>query len=558
LYALSNAGSLLGLLSYPFLVEPELRLQTQTLAWSSSYVAFVLVCAWCGVFLIRKLPAQELTRAVSEPPVARTGWIDPLLWIGYAACGSILLLATTNKITQDVAVIPFLWVVPLALYLVTFIIAFDSPRWYSRYFWMPAFFVSLLLVTTLLAQEHTDSKWTAIPMIMVYAEAMFIACMVCHGEMARIKPAPAHLTFFYLMVALGGAIGGIFVNLIAPAIFNGFWEFHLVWMLVTLLTGVAIFRHPGPARPTSQKLALIGGWGFACVMLSMSLTENIELHHENAMTERRNFFGVLRVYGSQPGSYEESRELYNGVIRHGLQWMHRKRKSWPTSYYGRSSGAGVAIEGHPLRNADAAGNDPAQGMKVGVIGLGTGTLATYARPGDQFKAYEINPEVEIVARNYFTFLEDAGARVDVVLGDGRISLETELKENGAQGFDVLVVDAFSGDAIPVHLLTREAFELYWQHLKADGILAVHISNYYINLRPVVRELAGRFNKTVYYVSTEDDPAQGEIGSDWMLITSNPKFMNSKLRRRYSKLPNHDPENILWTDDYSSVFPLLYY
>ena len=557
LYALSNTGSLLGLLSYPFLVEPELSLPTQTMAWSTGYVVFVLVCAWVGAILIRKLPTQDLTGAVSEPPVKRTGIINPLLWLGYATCGSILLLATTNKITQDVAVIPFLWVLPLALYLVTFIIAFDSPRWYSRYFWLPALFVSMPLVTILLAQEHADSKWSAIPMIMIYAETMFIACMVCHGEMARIKPAPAHLTFFYLMVAFGGAIGGIFVNLVAPAIFNGFWEFHLVWVLVALLAGVAIFRHLDPARPAFQRLGLLVGWGFTCVMLSVFLTENIELHHEDAMTERRNFYGVLRVYASKPGSYDESRVLYNGVINHGLQLMHPKRRSKPVSYYGRSSGAGLAIEGHPLRSANVARNEPAQGIKVAVIGLGTGTLTTYARPGDKFRVYEINPEVEILAREYFTFLEDAGARVDVVLGDGRISLETELKKNGPQGFDVLIVDAFSSDTIPVHLLTREGFELYWQHLKADGILAMHISNFRINLRPVVRELASRFNKTIYYVSTEDEPTKNELGSDWMLVTSNPEFMNSGLRKRFSKLPDHDPANILWTDDYSSVFPLLY-
>jgi hypothetical protein len=555
LYALSNVGSLLALVSYPFLVEPEFSLQTQTLAWSSGYVVFVLVCAWCGCVLIKDLSARELTGAVSARPVKRTGLIDPLLWLAYAATGSILLLATTNKITQDIAVVPFLWVVPLALYLVTFIIAFDSPRWYNRYFWLPAFFVSLPLVTTLLAQDHADTGWSATYVIMTYTGAMFVACMVCHGEMTRIKPDPAHLTFFYLMVALGGAIGGIFVSLVAPLVFNGFWEFHLIWVLVTVLSGIAVFRHPGRARPAFLRWALVGVWGYAGVVLSMSLMENIDLHHENAMTERRNFYGVLRVYGYEPGSYDESRELYHGIINHGLQFMHPKRRSRPTSYYGRYSGIGFVME-NPLRSADKAGNNPAQGLKVGVIGLGVGTLAAYARPGDNFRIYEINPEVESLAREYFTFLEDAAAPVDVILGDGRISLETELKENGPQGFDVLVLDAFSGDAIPAHLLTREAFELYWQHLKADGILAVHITNIYINLRPVVKELAGRFNKTVYYVSTEDKETSGERGSDWMLLTSNPEIMNSELRRRFSKLPERDPENILWTDDYSSIFPLL--
>ena len=558
LYALSNSGSLLGLVSYPFLVEPQLSLSTQTLFWSFGYVAFVLTCAWCGTILIRKMPAGEMTVAVSQSPEKPTGFINPLLWLTYAACGSILLLATTNKITQDIAVIPFLWVLPLALYLISLIIVFDSPHWYSRSFWLSGFFVSLVLVTVLLNQEHGDTKWSALSMIVIYAGALFIACMVCHGEMARIKPAPVHLTFFYLMVALGGAIGGIFVNLVAPVIFNGFWEFHLVWMLVTLLTGIGIFRHPGPARPVFRKLALLTGWASACVMLLISLVDNIELHHENAIAERRNFYGVLRIYNYHSGSYEESRELYNGVINHGLQLMHPKRRSQPASYYGPSSGIRFAIEGHPLRRTHEAEKDPAQGIKVGVIGLGAGTLATYARPGDRFKAYEINPEVETLARNYFTFLEDADARVDIVLGDGRISLETELQEDGPQGFDVLVVDAFSGDGIPVHLLTREAFELYWKHLKMDGVLAINISNLYLNLRPVVKELAKHFNKTVYYVSTEDEPAKGELGSEWMLVTGNLEFMNRELRKRFSQLPDHDPENILWTDNYSSIFPLLYY
>jgi len=274
------------------------------------------------------------------------------------------------------------------------------------------------------------------------------------------------------------------------------------------------------------------------------------------VAKKRNFYGVLRVYDFDVGSYDATRELLHGMISHGQQFMHPERRSWPTSYYGRYSGIGFTLEGHPLRTADKAGDNPAQGLKVGVIGLGVGTLATYARPGDNFRMYEINPEVETLAREYFTFLEDAAAPVDVILGDGRISLERELKENGPQGFDVLVVDAFSGDSIPVHLLTREAFELYWQHLKADGVLAVHITNMYINLRPVVKELAGRFNKIPYYVSAQGKERNGEQYSEWMLLTSNPDFMNSGLRRRFSKLPDRDPENILWTDDYSSIFPLL--
>jgi len=557
LYALSNAGSLLGLVSYPFIVEPLLSLENQTLIWSSAYVLFVLVCGWSGKVLIQSLSESKQSSDVTGSATKKIGFIDPLLWLSFSACGSVLLLATTNKVTQDIAVVPFLWVLPLGLYLTTFIIAFDSPRWYNRYFWLPALIVSLLLVTILLGLDHEEGR-TLIASIMVafYCGAMFVACMVCHGEMTRIKPAATYLTLFYLIVALGGALGGSFVSLLAPQIFNGLWEFHIAWVLVALLTGVAVVRHPGQSLPFVLKGAFAIFFVTAFVLLSQFMIDDINMHHEDALTERRNFYGVLRVYEKKNTANHLVRSLHHGIVNHGSQFVSPKLRSTAMAYYGLNSGVDIAITRHPKRLRQTLKGQE-RGLNIGIVGLGVGTLATYARPGDTVRLYEINPEVEVIAREYFSFLEDTDASVEVIPGDGRISMETELKNNGPQYFDVLVIDAFSGDSVPVHLLTLEAFELYWAHLNTDGILAVNISNYYINLRPVVKALAKYFDKPAYFVKRDEDKAKGQSDSSWILLTDNSDFMSEKLRKRLANMPGGDPENVLWTDDYSSIFNLIY-
>jgi hypothetical protein len=560
LYALSNLGSLLGLLTYPFLFEPSLSLKMQTLFWSGGYGLFILVCGWCALVTYRNASksehssSSEPTQEEASEPKSR--WLDPLLWVLLSSCGSIVLLSSTNKITQDVAVIPFLWVLPLALYLVSFIIAFDSPRWYKRWFWIPLFLLSIPASILLLNQAHGVDEMNIKVQVLLYSSAMFAAVMICHGEMVRLKPRIQSLTAFYLMVSLGGALGGVFVNLVAPRIFSGFWEYHIGILLVLLLAGVGIVRSPWIQRAKWRAFACVALWVAMLGTTGFYLRQHIDEFQDGIVASSRSFYGVLRVFNDNMGDSNEKRKLYHGRISHGQQWLDPEKRDRPTSYYGRHSGVGLALRRHPIIEA-ARNGQPREAIKVGVIGLGVGTLAAYARPQDDFTFYEINSEVERIAKTHFNFLTDSESKMDVVLGDGRISLEKELKTNGSKQFDILAVDAFSGDAIPMHLLTKEAFELYFEHLKPDGILCIHISNLHINLRPVVRTLADHFQQRSVLVKSSSDRANLIKSASWVLVSNNDAFMDHERVTRYTReWDERDLEDTLWTDDYSSLARVL--
>ncbi len=552
LYAVSNLGSLLGLLTYPFLFEPLLKLHQQATGWSFAFAGYVfLALGVAGIFLRRARDrSPERVRTDAEAPLARPRSGSVLLWILFSACGSMLLLSLTSQMSQDVAVIPFLWVLPLALYLMTFIIAFDHERWYLRSVVIPCAVIAVGLTIWLMNRQFAGSEWPLARQISVYCAAVFFCCLVCHGEIVRMKPVPRYLTGFYLCISLGGAIGGIFVSLIAPMIFRGYWELHVAFELLAFLVSLRLWKD---LRRTRRRLPVLsGGLVWAGVLFAMIYF--LDMHRRDTLGKvvdiRRGFYGVLTVNRSGEGEWEQV-ALLNGRISHGRQYP--EDPGLATTYYSEESGVGTVFECLPARTAS-----PRRSIHVGVIGLGVGTIAAYAEPGDRFRFYEINSQVEDLARKYFTYLSDCAGEEKIVLGDARITLEQELATEGSQQFDVLFVDAFSGDSIPVHLLTREAFALYFQHLKPDGVLAIHISNLHLDLADPVRNLAddfGRFAFRVYH--SPDDEEYYAYNSDWVLIApgdeSDPFVQALHMSERITPWDEETPRSILWTDDYSNLF-----
>jgi SAM-dependent methyltransferase len=548
LYALSNIGSLLALLSYPFVFEPILTRRAQAILWSCSFGVFALLCGGCAWRLWRSNPAPAFrsdkngrtgnSLASAPPPALPT----QVLWFALPACGSVLLLATTNKLCLDVAAIPFLWILPLSLYLLTFILCFDRPAWYVRKTF------TLLLIPFLGLACYALFQGSRLPLlgqIIIYCGTMFICCMVCHGEVCRLQPPPRFLTSFYLLIAAGGAAGGIWVAAVAPRIFNSYAE--LNWGFVSLAALLLILHAREKttwrvaARPRPLWPALLTGM----LVLAAALFVQSLRAAQHAIFTSRNFYGVLRVFDLLPGNPRHAFKLNHGDIVHGLQFTDPVLATTPTTYYDESSGVGLALDNFP-RQAN---------RRVGLVGLGTGTLAAYGRRGDTFRFYEINPEVVRLAGTDFNFLMTSRARVEVVPGDARLSLENE----SPQQFDLLVLDAFSSDAIPVHLLTQEAFTDYFRHLKPDGVIAVHISNRHLDLLPVVAGAAKHFQLLMIEINRKEDPASWWVyPSNWVLLSRNHDFMYSPaIMSKASMMPDQAAANsILWTDDYASLFPIV--
>ena len=702
LYAVSNFGSFLGLVSYPFLVEPFLALKTQARLWTWCYLAFALGCAYCAFRAAGApepiatdgathdataasacgaeaepppaspapdAPASGDADAASPGPLTRPGASLITLWLSLAATASALLLATTNQLCKNVAAVPLLWVLPLALYLLTFTLCFESDRRYSRRWWHPAFALGIFLVCFVLA---TGAGKNLPAQIAIYSFALFSACMVCHGELARLKPDPRHLTLFYLIVAAGGVLGGLFVALIAPYLFRGYWEYEISLWLAALLFLVVLFRDrsswlystrvksplvlvgaaallpesmalaigstqlagtlpsvviivgalfflqgqarrkPKPAAARSGKLALIASCSIVLLVLGAAFI-TLAKASLGQLASVRNFYGALTVDIQNPADPDrQAYALKHGEIVHGFEFRAPGKQLIPTSYFSEDSGLGLLLSPHlhsdppplaasvprrsrvgvlgstnsepgnaDLRIADArfrtsniglrtgdaglrprdasprASNSP---LRIGDVGLGIGTVAAYARPGDSVRFYEINPEVVRLASDprYFEYLHESPAHVDVVLGDGRLSLERELAQAGPQNFDVLIVDAFNGDAVPVHLLTIEAFELYLRNLKnPTGVLAVNVTNTFLDLRPVVVAAAQRLGLASVWVHCDGD---GRISytNDWVLLSRDSQRIDAvaAAAKHAVKLHLQAPATRLWTDEYSNLIDAL--
>jgi hypothetical protein len=670
LYALSNLGSLLALLSYPFYFETHFTRRIQAKFWGWGLVVYVVCAAVCAVRLLRvkgtEIRVGEMLESVSNPkaetgapntpsPIrTRPSTLSYLLWLLLPACASVLLLATTNKICLDVAVIPFLWVLPLALYLLTFIICFDSPRWYVRFPFTLALIVALGGLYWVLTEGSDASIYKQVG---IYCGGLFVCCMVCHGELYRLKPHPSYLTAFYLMIAAGGALGGLFVAVIAPLIFTGYYELH--WSIV--FCGV-LFVLVGLARKVEAKdegywhwlagvlpLLAFGGMDWYVSHLSgkfknvpksafislhiilwmglilaalwflrqrfrdfrywrplattwlvlglFALAIGLWIDVRDSRGEKiytsRNFYGVLTVYEHRRDDPKEHHYLLqHGRITHGLQFIDREQAAWPTTYYGEASGIGLAMRALSGRldgeltgtnlfstrygaandnmTSNATNNDVFTSLKsfvggeigaqsqhpirVGLVGLGTATLTAYGRSGDYFRIYEINPQVQTLATTRFRYATSCRGKVEIAMGDARLSMERD----SPQQFDLLALDAFSSDAIPVHLLTKEAFDLYQRHLKTNGVVAVHISNHFLDLEPVVANVAKGFGYQMAIIDFEENDEEWWLySSTWILLSRDdnliqlPAIQDAKKKSSFStrKVP-------LWTDDFTSLFQIL--
>ncbi len=568
LYAVSNLFSMLALLSYPFLIEPLTGSRWQSVLWSllfAVFVAAIILCAWLST---RHLQAHHHslidTQADTLSALGASGqgsanaslthstgardWLraaprrpEQGLWLASSALGSVLLLSITNHLTQNVASIPFLWVLPLAIYLGTFILTFEGHGWYKRSLFVP---LACLLVPLMLAGLRYRLGDDFLPetgilhigqAVPLYLLGLFVLCMVCHGELVARKPSAKYLTRFYLMVSLGGALGGLVVALLAPLVFNSYYELPLALLLVAALL---LFLLPGVHKLWPSLTLIVG------LALGAAYFQHV---HEDAIRLGRNFYGTLRVTSTGPDDSEStSWRLMHGVIQHGEQYRHPKFSTLPTTYYGESSGIGRAIT---LNRQQLA----VRTQHLGLVGMGVGTLATYGRPGDRVDFYELNPQVLDFANSHFSYLKNSKATITTTLGDARLTLE---RARESKAFDVLAVDAFSSDSIPVHLLTREAMALYRRHMQNDGVIAFHITNRYLDLNGVVKQLADSIGWRAFRISDDQPEDHYLFRSDWILVTQSPALIQSLEGSKNAVELSASAQLKPWTDQYNNLFQVL--
>ena len=547
LYSLSNIGSLLALVSYPLLFEPTFSVYSQSGIWSIAFALFACLCAFSGWQMRQANHALRTMSTVSEDPASpaqRPTWGLIGLWFLLAMTPSLLLLASTNQVCMDVAVIPFLWVLPLALYLISFILCFDSDRWYLRRPYL------ILTVVLQVASVYMATQGSGVPILLqvaLYFGALFCCCMTCHGELAALKPHPRYLTLYFLTISAGGAAGGMFVGLLAPILFVTYSELQvgiLCFMVAFMCLRAREDRMPFPLPMWTRPIAV------ACVLvIAVFFLAQASRNPKNSIVASRNFYGMLKVEKvHKPNeSIAPMLELAHGRIAHGSQFIEPSMRHIPTAYYANNTGIGQLMQSESGR----------LGRRVGIVGLGVGTLAAYGRTGDHFRMYEINPDVISIAKEYFTFLSDSLAEQTIVTGDARLSLEFESPQN----FDILVLDAFSGDAIPVHLLTREAMQVYLKHLRSDGVLACHISNLHFNLRPVIAGLANDFGLTYRFVGNAADVNSAARPAVWALLSNRPETL-AKLDNGSNAIPTGQATQpvgrpITWTDARSNLLEVIW-
>jgi len=538
LFALSNLGSLIGLLAFPFAIEPFTTSRMQSLVWSGAYALFVLAC---GLSAWRSAQAADAPHVVEPGETMADDAIGPApssrdyaLWLAFSALGSMMLLASTSHITQNIASVPFFWVLPLSLYLLTFVLAFEGRGgrgWYER--WM--MFVVLLAVVGMAAGLSAGRGVLDVSLaVPLYSGGMFLSVFFCNGELALRKPVPRYLTHFYLTISLGGALGGLFVGLVAPRVFPTTYELPLALMAVAALALVVVWKNKfliGPALIASLATAWFGAEYFSFL-------------RDDVIYMHRNFYGTLRVREQGSGDLQV-RRLLHGVILHGEQPTIAADRLEPGTYYARSSGAGRAIE-----SKQSAGP-----VRLGVVGLGVGTLSAYGRAGDTVRFYELDPDVLALAKTYFSYLTSSPSSLEFVIGDARLSMERELARGARQNYDVLAIDAFSSDSIPVHLITREAIELFMQQLAPDGILAIHISNRFLDLKPVLANIARACGLQARLVT--DLPTGGGSASmtDWVLIARTDAPFAHELLAVATPIESN-PTLSLWTDQFNNLLDVL--
>lgn len=530
LFALSNFASLAALILYPSVIEPALDLGAQTAIWSTAFGGFAVLClyaAWTAQ-RSRAASAELAPEAALSISTEATAAIE-VTWFALAACGSMLLLAITNHLDENVAAVPLLWVLPLSVYLLSFIVSFGTSL-YRRSLWLRLLAFALgILGYSIYNINVVEGIQITIP---VFLAGLFLCCMFCHGELHRLRPPTANLTRFYVMIAAGGAAGAIFIGLIAPQIFTGIYELPVTLVLTAVLALILTWSSGG----WPMRMLWFGATG---CMIAVCIA-NVRAYHEGAITLRRSFYGSLRVVQSAHPGPDQYRTLYHGTIQHGAEYLLPPRRARPTTYYGPDSGIGIVLR--------ECFDSP---KRVGIVGLGVGTIAAYGQPGDTFRFYEINHQVVEIAQTLFFYLRESAAAIQIVEGDGRLSLAAD---NSAP-FDVLALDAFSGDAIPVHLLTREAFKLYLRHLRPIGVLAFHVSNNYLDLAPVVAQLAHEIGYQAVLVHNHADDDNLILPADWVLVTRNTTVLDNPAVRVHAKPIARRAGLRPWTDDYNNLIQI---
>jgi len=540
LFALSNLASLAALLGYPVLVEPSIPWGRQAIGWAVGYLAFMLLSAMAALRAARPHPPGPVTAGGAEELAAPRA-ADLALWTALAACGSLLLLALTAHITQQIVPAPLLWVVPLAAYLLTFVICFEWPWLYWRPIWLGL--LPVVLVGTSYLTRKGIGELAAIWKVLLFVAGLLACSMVCHGEIARRRPAPRHLTTYYLLIALGGALGGLFAGVAAPLWFRHLVELPVGLVLAALLWVIVTLELLWPRFPRHFRLALVAVLPFALGLYAAYVIDSARVEVSGYRVLVRSFYGQLAVQDGGISDTETSkRTLVHGGIIHGTQWRQSDHRRWPTTYYCETSGVGRVLASLPTD----------RGRRVGVVGLGAGTLVTYGRPGDVYRVYEINPLVLRLAETEFTYLEDSRAEVAVILGDARRRLEGE----PPQRFDLLAVDAFSGDSIPAHLLTEEALAVYLRHLAPGGVLALHVSNRFVDFDPVLAAGAQALGRPAINALDDGDLERQCYHSQWIMIPAVPggamDASLAELGKPLAPKPGFRP----WTDDRWSLYPVL--
>ncbi len=567
LYAISNIGSLLAIAAYPFILEPLASTKTIAQFWTLFFLLTCILLIACSVLILRVAKKDNIMLTKSSVKLKRKSNSPPdrktyIGWLLLAAASSFTLLSATNILTQSVAPLPFLWLLPLGIYLVTFSASFQQL--------IPLNSSLFALCALILAPFCFLFTITIVPnfILTVALFSMFLFCsfMVYHTGLYLKRPHPEHLEKFYLTIALGSALGSALVAIAAPLLLPGLWEFQIS-LLITLaasLFSLNKYRFPSVAQLSTMAsfdfhhgiktklkamIVLVVLLGSAALFLFFILLSFQNKNTKHTLTALRSFYGLVSVKESTSKS-GKIRLLLHGRINHGLQYTEPTKAQIPTSYYGLKSGVGIALEKYREIN-----KQDSEKIRMGVIGLGVGTLAIYGQAGDDIRFFEINPDIEYLARKYFTYLKGTPAETDVVIGDGRLLLEAE-EQKRAKPYDVLVLDAFSDDAIPIHVITKEAFMVYKLRLKKNGIIVANISNSYLDLTPVIKQLAIH-NEMEYAIISEDgDPTQNLAPSLWAILTTNKSFLNDTAFQD-KKIPDSEIKDLkLWTDSYSNLFNAL--
>jgi hypothetical protein len=530
LFALSNLASLLALAAYPTVIEPYLSLRMQRIVWGCGFVCFAAVAAVLAQ-RVQKAPAAESQPVREAAP--RASLRSRCLWVLLPMVAAIQLSAVTSYITANIAAIPLLWILPLAAYLLTLIIAFEYARFVPRPILTRLLAVMLAGLAYMLAK--VDVSLPASIGIAFFLVEMFFACLHCHVEAYALRPREARdLTAFYLLFAAGGAIGSFLIGIASPLLFSSNYDVAITFFATALVALLAAWQ-----ENWSQRIL----WSAGAAMLMYLLVMLHTAYRRDTIFAARNFYASLRVKQAYDAHQHWVRTLTNGAIQHGTQIFEPGLRTTPTTYYAEDSGVGLALR---YCCQDRARN-------VGIIGLGVGTIGAYGKQGDRMRFYEINPAVEPIAQHLFTYLRDSGAQISFADGDGRAALVRE----APQHFDVLVIDAFSGDAIPLHLLTTQALAIYRRHLARGGILAFHVSNQHVDLEPAIALLASSAGLEGRTIQSHANAESGEFNATWVLVTDNAAFLELPAVASASRAPEERPGMRLWTADYSSLLALLH-